>query len=327
MKIVKLSISQNAKFRAGVYGLMTSDVIIHSDTLASAIINNYVKTYGDKQLDNFIRHFPKISSVLPRINITRNGIKKEIILFPSPVKLKNKVADHTKVLKKVKFISEKELINIPTITDEHLYGDNCLVAGETIFSNDEIKELSNIIDIKKFKIFNTNIEQKLNTQEEQPSPFSVKFFSPFAYSNKAGKIEVNMYFLVDANEVSEEFKHSVELLKVFGLGGKKNVISRQINNIEIYDYNLPTAEKYGKWMSVGLYNPLYSEIKSAQYKLMLRGGFIEGLPLNMRKKEIYMITEGSLISQKPLREDKFIDVSPIDNYKIYKFINPIFIKI
>ncbi|PKP59386.1 MAG: hypothetical protein CVT89_01365 [Candidatus Altiarchaeales archaeon HGW-Altiarchaeales-2] len=110
MKLIKLKPKNNAKYHFGESGLDESSVIFHSDSLFSAIINNYVKLYGDSKEDIEKLKSVKISSLFPAYG--------NILFIPKPFTKLNfntdaqkRVDEKPKQIKKVEFISLNALEN------------------------------------------------------------------------------------------------------------------------------------------------------------------------------------------------------------------------
>ncbi len=63
MKIVKI-FPGTSKFHFGYLGLDINDEIFHSDSLFAAIVINYIRKFGEENIENFVFNFPKISFIL-----------------------------------------------------------------------------------------------------------------------------------------------------------------------------------------------------------------------------------------------------------------------
>ena len=56
----------------GYLSLDINDEIFHSDSLFSTICHNFIREYGEKEIDKFIQNFPKITSLFYGIKINKD---------------------------------------------------------------------------------------------------------------------------------------------------------------------------------------------------------------------------------------------------------------
>lgn len=318
MKLVKLKPGTNAKYHFGEYGLEESSFIFHSDSLFSAIVNNYIKLYGDLKEDIEKIKSIKISSLFPAY--------KNILFVPKPFtglnfnpKDEKQTEEWSKEIKKINFVSLKALEkhNNETLEFENdpIVHKNFLIAKEektdnTInFKFDYIEEQKITIDRNKGKVVEI---------EEKGQLFSVGYIKPSE--------NMYFYFLIDGDGFDNKLIASIKLIQDEGLGGERTTGAGLFENIEICGccsfenyIKLNSDKKY--FMSLSLTLPKNNdEFKKCEaYQLIERRGYIYcATQTTKRKKSIMMLSEGSIFSDKV--EGKIVNVAPKNSkHEVIKF--------
>jgi CRISPR-associated protein Csm4 len=285
--LVKLKPISSRKFHFGSFSLELNDNIFHSDSLFSAICNNYVAEYGDKEIENFVANFPKITSVF----YGYESANKEILFIPRPIdkKVPNKEYEKDrKVVKKANFI-EISLIGKPLEdrTDIKLIG-NCLV------NEDDIDE--------DFSLYEDIVEEKIAIDRLTGR---VKEGALFYVSGILVKEKAFLYFLIDCNKISEELRRSIELLQIFGIGGEISSGFGQVE-VEIKEFRQNINSDGEEYTNLSLIIPKNEEIKYIKsWDIIERKGYV--YPTNELKKSIYAIKEGSVFKEQV--EGRIVKVS------------------
>lgn len=314
MEVVKLTPMEKSKFHFGYLNLEINDITFHSDSLFSAICNNYIRKYGNEKIDEFISSFPKISSLF--YGIEKEG--KELFFIPKPVKFnlpKNLREEDRKLTKKVKFISLKAY---------QAYFKEDWNARKDIICNDDKDclyledEWENGEDKKeKLRLF-TNAEDekvainRLTSVSEDGMLYNVSSVIP--------EQNVFFYFIVDGN-ASEEFNESVRLIESFGIGGELSTGYGQIKEISRETKQLPelgfNANANCK-TSLSVVFPKRDELDQDSilaYRLIERKGFIYNS--SIRRKPLLGLAEGSVFKNGV--EGAVVDVSPDKSMPAKKF--------
>ncbi len=123
MYLVKLISNKRNYFSIGKDYTNSVSIIVHSDTLFSAICNNFRKLYGNNALDTFLkqltrlnhteeRHF-RLSSCFHYIDIYKNStysdtihfLPKPLIRLPLDARSQSYFDENPKIFKKIQFIS------------------------------------------------------------------------------------------------------------------------------------------------------------------------------------------------------------------------------
>jgi len=324
MQTVFLNPSQNSKYHFGDFGLESSSLIFHSDSLFSAIVNNYLKLYGESELNKDIKEIKKIklSSVFPAVEIDN----EKIYFIPKPkIKLnfrerdKEKIEEKPKDIKKIQFISLGVLGNHNK--NEVEFSKDLIIDGKFLITREESEKIGKIE-----KIFVKGLEEKVwvsrgyktgNEKREEGEPYTVEFIKPMK--------KLVFYFVYDDKNVEETIKKkiraSIQLMVDEGLGGKLTSGAGHFEKLEFSNCNLFDNPEGNGYLNISLVIPNNAEEfdKCKFYTLLERKGYVfSEKTKTQRKKSIVMVEEGSIFSQNI--EGKIADVKPDDyNHPVYKF--------
>jgi len=296
MEIIKLIPREKGKFHFGRLNLEIDDALFHSDSLFSAICNNYIRNYGDERINEFIESFPKITSLFYGIKKDRN----EILFIPKPMKFmlpKQFMEGDRKLAKKIRFVSLKtykgyfeggwdERSDLVYNKDE---SKDCLYLNEE-YSQEDLRLFSNEEDEK------VSINRQTSVSEEG-----------ILYNISSITLEKDVFFYFIVNGIlTEQFKQSLKLIKDFGIGGKISTGYGQIKEIAPLSLpDFPDANGNCK-ASLSIIFPRNSELDSAMaYKLIERKGYIYNS--STRRKPLLGFAEGSIFKEDV--EGAVVDVS------------------
>ncbi|MEM4710957.1 MAG: type III-A CRISPR-associated RAMP protein Csm4 [Candidatus Woesearchaeota archaeon] len=261
MKLIKLIPGKGSKFHFGTGKLNTTEIIFHSDSLFSAIINNYVKLFND-----YPNNIPLISSVFPFSNNT--------LYFPKPYYQLSIGEEFGKKIKKIQFVSKEIIENFDKKIKDFEINDIFLC-----YKNEDKPIIRKIL------------ETKVKISKPNNIPYDIEFFE---ISNGG------LFFLIDG-EIDYKLEEAIKLIKYEGLGGERSSGKGLFNDIKIEDFNFKSGEKEDLYYSISLISPLCDEYNYAiSYNLIERKGFIYS-PFNKftyRKNPLIMFSEGSLFSKK-----------------------------
>ena len=291
------------------------DVTCHSDTLFSALCLEYIKLYGDNNLEEFIELFNKgdllISSLLP--------YKKKDLYIPKPsivVERDNKKDDENisssnrKKMKKLEFIKVEDLNN---------YLNS--IKGSCDFEFDNM-------DYNKFA--EEYLFQKIALREEKNRLYTVgvhRFYK-----------DCGLYFILAYNNKNDlnKFEKIFKSLSYSGIGGKRTAGYGHFdfyedNNISSIDKLLFKDAKYK--MLLSLYSPDENEFDNIDYQysyysLIKRNGFIYSQTYSntlLKRKSLCMFKEGSCFIGNINGNIK--DVSHNGNHKVYRYGKALYIGI
>ncbi len=316
MKLVRLIKKENSKYHFGEGYLEESSLIFHSHSLFSAIVNNFVKLYGefDKRLLDL-----KVSSLLYKF--------EDIYFIPKPIVPFFNIpkSEDDKKIKKIKIISLEafneyldESINIENIK-ERIIGKEFLIGEKEV---DSLKKYGNLNEIN---LISKEIEQKVaidrikNTTLEKDGRgqlYSVEF------------IKLNngteFYFLVDYDgldkDLIKKINASIKLIEDEGLGGKRSVGAGFFDKVIIEDLDKRFIELFDRekncYLTLSTAIPKNDKVK--YYNLIEIGGYIYTIKkLTSLKKRILALSEGSIVEKGFVGDYK--DLKPNNS------INPVYV--
>lgn len=288
MNIIKLNLPKENRFSI-------EDPIIHSDTLFSAIVNCYVKLYGDEKVSDFIDKV-KISSVFIGLKIEN----EEIYLLPKPQIepsfLETADRDARKEWKKLKLLSKN-------IFEKVVSGDKNVKFKKwsgIAFTIEEYERL-NIASMEKEKFENLSFINKYIEMKNALNRYtgaSEQLFSKEVLEFQSiGNITPFLYFFIEGND--NEILASLRLMADEGLGGERSTGKGILSGID--KGNLDINIKFNKYISLSLAMPKdMGEAKKVEsYNFIKRGGYaFYGMGTGQRKKRIRMFDIGSVFNDK-----------------------------
>lgn len=279
----------------------TGSRLLHSDTISSAIASARVQLMGDKNLKQFLESF-RVSSAFPFF--------KESLFFPKPmVKLNFGIEneDETRLgkqLKKLEYI-EKALF------EKLLTGKKVQVQSGQFSKNGKYLWAEKAPD-KEF--ITAQVQQRVTVPRDGQGDSKPYYVERLFFDADAG-----LFFLLDCpdNQIFREFELALKYLEDSGIGTDRSV-GNGFFNAEIANLEFAVPEKAEYRMNLSLYCPTREELPSLMegepaYLLEKRGGFIAGAAneqfRHLRKKSVYMFTEGSVFKASEL-QGKVLDIRP-----------------
>lgn len=295
--------------------------VLHSDTLKSAIYVCALQLYPDlakeEQSIAFLKSF-KISSAFPFLE--SNKLKRKLHFFPKPELVRLPISnDNDKGLdKKLKKARYMELSFFQQVLKnaraEHTLDEGCIQSG--YLSAKEVNLTEVFAHEGCDTIFTSAPYQHVNILSEDeldPKPYFVDklYFHP----------QGGLFFLLDSTDdkVKEKVLSAMKLLADSGIGTDRNIGNGQFEvDYSTIEIEVPTTAKYE--VNLSLYCPHRTEIgngslKQSYYSIAKRGGYISSPQysrhLTIRKKSIFMFTEGSLFPKNDVqREGKVVNLKP-----------------
>lgn len=309
---------------------------LHSDTLKSAIFVCALQLYGPEQIDkSFLEKF-RISSAFPFYHSPT--VERTLYFFPKPEMVRlpfdsiDDDAGKEKKLKKIRFIEQglfQELLRNPISTIELEKGN---FYGSFVASNGI--DLTDILTKENCEaITKTEPYQHVQIPRDYGSDSIPYYVDKIYFHQNAG-----LYFLTDASgEVKDQVIAAMKLLADNGIGTDRNTGNGQFEWGE--DRMVLEAPEDGKasyQLNLSLYCPEKEEIKDdimqSFYGLIKRGGYISSPGMSehqtIRKRSVYMFTEGSLFPYREGRKGKIEDLKPSFatlDHPIWRDGQPIFI--
>lgn len=263
--------------------------LLHSDTISGAIASAYCHIYGDELLSSFMESY-RVSSAFPfvptGIFVPKPQIKVNLQFKGGNTYVQNKR------LKKVEFIDR-------AIFSKLAQGDVVEVEEGQLSGNG--------------KFLYSGKDQILPYQDEVMQrvvvPRAGGDATPFYFERRFFNSGCGLYFIYEVNsEFEKSFVSALKWLSQTGFGTDKSV-GNGLFEIEFSNIEFPDIEQAKRIMTLSLFCPQKDEINrdilsDSIYSLVQRGGFIAGTThdsfRHLRKKSIYMFTEGSLFNSNHL---------------------------
>lgn len=313
-----------------------TQLVLHSDTLKSALFVAALELYGEKSDNNsdgvdigFFESF-NLSSALPWIKY-----KGEILYFlPVPVGFFDLFktpegmppAEEKRLKKKWKGIKYLETSLLAQIMQEGI--EPLLSSKLTIANGNGYLRATEREDKKLLPKFAHELQQhvavprqvdrsKLSEEDEESWPEdSAPYTVDKLYFDKE---QTGLYILAEADQVAfEKLEVALNLLSDSGLGTDKNNGAGHFTFVKCKAF-LWKPEEVNAHMNISLYCPQKNEVtesKALRYKLIKRGGYIaspsQDKHQSIRKKSIYMFEEGSVFPILNNRIGKIVDLNPHD---------------
>ncbi len=290
MKIIKLNLPKNNKFSI-------TEPIIYSDTLFSAIVNCYVKLYGDENIKEFIEKL-NISSVFMGLETE----KENVYILPKPyiqpnfLKKENIEREQIKEWKKVKYLSKsifESLINNREFEYEKWSG--------IAFTKEEYNQLieSSKKEEKEFEKLNFIVKytETKNALNRYTGASEYLFEKDVLEFQQIEGIKPFLYFFIE--NLDTEIEASIKLMVDEGLGAERSTGKGFLDRSEKKDLDLENNKN--NWINLSLVMPKDMEEvqKVDTYSFITRGGYVFfGYGTGWRKKRVRMFNIGSTFKEK-----------------------------
>jgi CRISPR-associated protein Csm4 len=337
MKAIILKTKPYSLFRLGSGSKDDVDLIIHSDTLFSAIINMHSHVFDNTNelIELFEGDQIKISSAFPLLSDT--GLNKKIMFLPKP-ELDYSYSENIKAEKKIKFISFKvwediitEKNNAFSFSDKAKYtllNENFVCQKDELDMKDIVEESDSFIS----KEITAKTKVHSSTQEDSFYHETNIQLLPIKLKNGSA-LYPHFYLFLESNckeKYLEEVYTCLRLLADQGIGGERSSGKGHFEKVIIdNDVEFPEVSNPQKYFTISLTNPKNQEEfnKILRYDLIVRGGGAITLDDDnesyefdtkpYRKKQVKMISEGALISD--VIQGRLVDISPDINAYGHKF--------
>lgn len=321
MKLIKLYLADQSRFRLGSGSLQDVDDIIHSDTLFNGWMHAYSLLYGTAATTDIISAFQQrlfiCSSAFHFIDVYhKNVMLKTVLFFPKPI-LRRVISTNSddsepstikKAIKKLRFISYNKLIHILNsitmddsgelrFTEDMLTG--MVLGNEYALAQEELpSEL--LILLKEVKIREFTDAPKVVLSRQSPQSDDVYYQTDCIFhQRKIGDYELRpgFYFLFqqqNENSQAKQLNAALNLLADEGIGGERSSGAGRVERIEQASFDWIGSGERAMLMSLTLPSETdsYNNIKS--WQPINRGGYIGNS--GIRKKRFRLMREGSIVS-------------------------------
>jgi CRISPR type III-A-associated RAMP protein Csm4 len=302
-QIIKLKFEGGLHLAKGKNVYDESASLLHSDTLKSALFACALQLYGQDQIkEDFLDGFT-LSSAYPFL--------RDEFFFPKPFARIQEFADldegkQPKKLKKISFMGQsyfEDLIN---------GGKNKLETGHLLEGGSYISEK---IAKKNVQLVQSDVQQRVAIPPDHRGDGRPYFVDRLFFHPDAG-----LYFMIQyADEQMKPYlMGALRLLGDQGIGTDRNVGNGHFS-IEEAMITLQTPEQADRNLLLSLYCPQRKELNAeslqhSSYQLIKRGGYMASAAnvnnITLRKRSVYMFTEGSVFPVSAQLVGKRLDLKP-----------------
>ncbi len=270
------------------------DVVIHSDTLFSAVVNSIVSLFGSASEDLFISP--------PFVTSSAFAYSGDVLFFPRPrISINGLNQALAKRMKKTEFVSE-EILRALIANNKIELSDNNFYPGGFLSSRNVNIPVLKVQELPRCRIGRISSESEIfYSQRVVFSPDAGLFFLA-RFSNEKFKSEV--------------FDPAFSYLSDTGIGGDRSIGNGRFE-FSCSKFDLPEVNEDKKYfMNLSLYCPTKDEIErgileSARYAMKKRQNWIySNGPQPIRSKSVMMFMEGSIFSNVPNSKGKIVNTTP-----------------
>ncbi|TAK40942.1 MAG: type III-A CRISPR-associated RAMP protein Csm4 [Saprospiraceae bacterium] len=307
MQAVILKCPPRAQFHFGKIALDVdtsldeTEVVIHSDTLFSAIIVTVDKIFP-KESNSFVQYFRegkiRISSAFHCFEKSQDDY---VWFLPKPAhyNVLEKPVDNEdrKWLGRVQFVS-KRVWELGLKPSE--WNDDCVILQkEFVLHKDELPGW-NAAKIGKLEVYQTHSLPKVSIHK--PSKEDSIYFQTnvllAANAKVAGAPKIHYYFLLDTPGLPEpaltKLKTVLAVIADAGIGGERSVGCGRLEGVDFQDFSMNVSGN-GALASVSLINPAEGEMNLLKsWELVTRGG--RQTEKDGKLKRVKMLSEGALLA-------------------------------
>jgi CRISPR-associated protein Csm4 len=326
---VRLQFESSVTFSSGKPDYARGQDHLYSDTIKSAMASAIVKLKGAADLMQFWDAF-FVSSAFPIVGdehflpIPLKGFQIQFAGQAAKAVTAEEKAASVKSRKKTarlrylsKSLFEQGLQGKPIrLQEDQLSGDGSL-ASETTWPTkaDERPEFSRATT-QRVNV-NAGSDDALAGNAYDPEPFFLEQHFPSA--------KTGWYFLVQLKDAQDTatldlIKAALRLLEDEGLGtAKSRGMGHFTSSLQAWTLEIPKADTASHCLNLSLYCPENDELSSAfgedgAWALLKRGGHIavteQHDAMRLRKKSIFMLSEGSVFPYAANLQGKWVDLRP-----------------
>ncbi len=298
----------------------TGSKLLHSDTITSALASARVQLFGDKELKTYMESL-RVSSAFPFL--------ENHFFFPKPMlKLDMKIEgksehEQSKIFKKLEYIEQP-------VFEQIISGKHVKVTKDSISQNEKYLWHENP---RTQNLLKREVQQRVTISRDGQGDSVPYYVERLFFSENAG-----MFFLMktENEQVLHETEVALKYLEETGIGTDRSVGNGFFRS-ETGTLKLAVPENGNSSVTLSLFCPRRDELPALlegepAYLMEKRGGFIAGASAeqfrHLRKKSVYMFTEGSVFNGNILN-GKVLNLRPEWDDKnlhpVYRSGKPVFV--
>lgn len=318
--IYKLKFTSGIHFGDSQIGQESTMQTMKSDTFFSAVYSEYMRIYGDDELENIIEKI-KISDLLPYKN-DNLFVPKPFVAIDRDISPTNENKIDRKKIKALQYIPMNKF-------KQYL---DFLRTGEN-FPEDIDDDFGKKQIITKNQISRTGDDTQI---------YSVEVFK---FCEDSG-----LYFILDCpDDFAKKFENTIQSLGYMGIGAKKSVglgkfEIKEIKSLETTDPNTFSEIFFENskqnsnnsdnisYLVLSSYLPTEKEIpmlkEKSYYRIIKSSGFINIPSYSdeaQKRRQVYMISSGAVLGFCPI--GRVVDLKLHGKHSIYRLAKPIVLEV
>ena len=308
--------------QVGSLGLEKTETYIPADTLFSAICQTWTTFYGEQRLTDFLEGYTNNSQQLPFMLTSAFPYASDIYLYPRPLTWYEK----TKKSKGVRFVSQSIFQNIiagnpPTFCKDHLINGDAVWVSSA--EKERLKTLYCHDKDDKVAIWKTNIRPRV-TIGSRNAGSEIWHVETVQFNDNCG-----LWFAAnfDNGKTKQKIETLLRVLGDTGIGGERNAgygmfkLKKPENTIEMSQVKTAdhfiTLSRISPKSSVQLGQLLTGNIA---YNLIELSGRMTNTDSNTRRKQIHLMTEGSVLHTDEEPVGRLVNFKPDDcSHPVYRY--------
>lgn len=321
LKAIKLRFTAPVHFGRGREELDRSELLYHSDSLKSALYSVGLGFFDMWEAEkNFFDAF-RISSCFPFAKdeyfIPKAQLRREIELI-------NIDRDQVpKRVKKIEYLEKSVFEQYVSQAEQPLKidPDNITPDGLFVCKNRDTFINKTEKTATPISFFKSEVQQRVvlpapESKDQESRPFYIDRI----YFEK----DCGLYFLADFSnqEVEQQVYTALRVLGEQGIGTDRTVGNGYFEfdpSIDVADFALNIQANSGCYLAMGLFLPTEADYQNismpdSSWNFLKRGGYMAGSEhevfRHLRKKSVYMFTEGSIFKSDHDLQGKYLDVAP-----------------
>lgn len=306
--------------QVGSLGLEKTETYIPADTLFSAICQTWTTFYNAQTLNTFLKGYVKTSNQLPFMLTSAFPYASDIYLYPRPLTWYEK----TKESKGVRFVSQSIFQNIitgnpPSFCKDHLINDGVVWVSsaekerlKTLYCNDEDDKVA---------IWETNIRPRV-TIGSRNAGSEIWHVETVQFNDHCG-----LWFAAkfDNDITKQNIETLLRVLGDTGVGGERNA-GYGMFDFEKAKIEMPQVKTADHFITLSRMSPK-SSVQLGQlltgnvaYNLIELSGRMTNTDSDTRRKQIHLMTEGSVLHTEEEPVGRLVDFKPDDClHPVYRY--------
>jgi len=304
--------------QTGSLGLEKTETYIPADTLFSAICQTWATFYDAASLTDFLNQYTAENGSLPFTLTSAFPYADNVYFFPKPITFQTR----SKKSKRVQFVSDNIFRDIIAGNPPD-FDESGLINSENVWiSADEKDQLKELMDEnKKVNIWETATRPRV-TIGAQNAGSEIWHLQTVQFNKKCG-----LWFAADFD--NDETQHKIEtLLRVLGdngIGGERNA-GYGAFNFDTASIEIPEAQGSNQFMTLSPICPKSADELThlrkgdVAYTLNPLTGWVSTIGTAIRRKQVNMFAEGSVLNSCDEPVGRLVDLTP-DNWAhpVYRY--------